>query len=59
MAEQDTSQERTEEPTAKRLEKAHEDGQVARSQELSVAAMMIGRCQLYVPIWWQSNDRIE
>ena len=42
MAEQDTSQERTEEPTAKRLEKAHEDGQVARSQELSVAAMMIG-----------------
>jgi flagellar biosynthetic protein FlhB len=42
MAEQDTTQERTEEPTAKRLEKAHEDGQVARSQELSVAAMMIG-----------------
>ena len=42
MAEQDTSQERTEEPTAKRLEKAREDGQVARSQELSVAAMMIG-----------------
>ena len=136
MAEQDTSQERTEEPTAKRLEKAHEDGQVARSQELSVAAMMIGaasfmylfgdnlltglsdlftagfvfdrkaifsdnllpaafgshalqsmlvltplflftvvialgsagiiggsnddwRRQLYVPVWWQSNDRIE
>jgi len=42
MAEQDTTQERTEEPTAKRLEKAQEDGQVARSQELSVAAMMIG-----------------
>ena len=42
MAEQETTEERSEEPTAKRLEKAREDGQVARSQELSVAMMMIG-----------------
>ena len=42
MAEQDQTEEKTEEPTAKRLEKAREDGQIARSQELSVAAMMIG-----------------
>ena len=42
MAEQDSTAEKTEEPTAKRLEKAREDGQVARSQELSVAMMMIG-----------------
>jgi flagellar biosynthetic protein FlhB len=42
VAEQETTEERSEEPTAKRLEKAREDGQVARSQELSVAAMMIG-----------------
>jgi flagellar biosynthetic protein FlhB len=49
MAEQDTTEERTEEPTAKRLEKAQEDGQVARSQELSVAAMMIGvACFMYL-----------
>ena len=49
MAEQDTTEERTEEPTAKRLEKAREDGQVARSQELSVAAMMIGvACFMYL-----------
>ena len=49
MAEQDTTEERTEEPTAKRLEKAQEDGQVARSQELSVASMMIGvACFLYL-----------
>lgn len=49
MAEQDTTEERTEEPTAKRLEKAQEDGQVARSQELSVAAMMIGvACFFYL-----------
>jgi flagellar biosynthetic protein FlhB len=42
MAEQESTEEKTEEPTAKRLQKAREDGQVARSQELSVAAMMIG-----------------
>ena len=42
MAEQDSGEERSEEPTAKRIEKAREDGQVARSQDLSVAAMMIG-----------------
>ena len=42
MADQDSTEEKTEEPTAKRMEKAREDGQVARSQELSVAAMMIG-----------------
>lgn len=42
MAEQDSTAEKTEEPTARRLEKAREDGQVVRSQELSVAMMMIG-----------------
>ena len=42
MAEQDSTAEKTEEPTAKRLEKAREDGHVVRSQELSVAMMMIG-----------------
>ena len=49
MSDQDTSEERSEEPTAKRLEKAQEDGQVARSQELGVAAMMIGiACFMYL-----------
>ncbi len=42
MSEQSAEEDRTEEPTAKRIEKAREDGQVVRSQELSVAAMMIG-----------------
>ena len=41
MAENDSTEERTEEPTAKRLEKARSEGRVARSQELSVAAMLI------------------
>lgn len=35
------SEERTEEPTAQRLKKAREDGQIARSQELAPAAMMV------------------
>ena len=49
MSDQDTSEERSEEPTAKRLEKAQEDGQVARSQELGVAAMMSGiACCMYL-----------
>ena len=42
MSDQDSSEEREEEPTAKRLQKGRDDGQVARSQELGVAAMMIG-----------------
>ena len=40
MAEE-TSQEKTELPTARRLEKAREDGDVARSKELSMALIMI------------------
>lgn len=40
MAE-DSSQEKTELPTARRLEKAREDGNVARSKELSMAMIMI------------------
>jgi flagellar biosynthesis protein FlhB len=41
MADNDSSQEKTEEPTARRLDKAREDGQVARSTELSAAAVTI------------------
>ncbi len=37
-----TSQERTEEPTARRLQKAREEGQVARSIEAPAAAVVIG-----------------
>jgi flagellar biosynthetic protein FlhB len=38
---EESSQEKTEEPTAQRLKKAREDGQIARSQELAPAAMMV------------------
>ena len=37
----DDSAERTEEPTAQRLSKAREEGQVARSVELSTAAILV------------------
>ncbi|MEN9775134.1 MAG: Flagellar biosynthetic protein FlhB [Pseudomonadota bacterium] len=42
MAEQSDSGERTEEPTAHKLRKAREDGQLPRSVELSAAAVTIG-----------------
>ena len=41
MAEEDSSQEKTEEPTAKRLEKAREDGQIPRSKELTTTAILL------------------
>lgn len=41
MAENDSDQERTERPTARRLEKAREEGQVPRSPELSAAAVLL------------------
>jgi flagellar biosynthesis protein FlhB len=40
MAE-DSGQDKTEEPTAQRLKRARDDGQIARSQELAPAAMMV------------------
>ena len=38
---EDSAQEKTEQPTAKKLEKSREDGQVPRSKELSMAIMMV------------------
>lgn len=37
----DGSEDKTEEPTSKRLQKAREEGQIARSQELTIAATVI------------------
>ena len=41
MAGNENEQERTEQPTAKRLEKAREEGQVPRSHELNTAAVLL------------------
>ncbi len=41
MAEQSSSQDRSEQPTQQRLDKAHREGQVGRSQELSGAVILL------------------
>jgi flagellar biosynthetic protein FlhB len=41
MAEEDSSQEKSEEPTSRRLEKAREEGQVPRSKELATTAVLV------------------
>jgi len=49
MAEEQSSQERSEEPTPKKLQKAREEGQVARSRELTSTALVIsGAATLYL-----------
>lgn len=41
MAEEESSQEKTEEPTPRRLEKAREEGQIPRSRELTTSAILL------------------
>lgn len=41
MADQDSSQEKTEEPTPRRLEKAREEGQAPRSKELATTLVLV------------------
>ena len=41
MQENDNGQQKTEQPTPKRLNKAREDGQVARSRELCTSLLLI------------------
>lgn len=49
MAEGDNSQEKTEEPTARRLQKARDDGQIPRSKELSTSLVLIvGALSLWI-----------
>lgn len=49
MAENDSAQEKTEQPTPKRLEKAREEGNVPRSRELTTTALlMLGTIGLMV-----------
>ncbi len=58
MAEDNADEDqKTEEPTARRLEKAREDGQVPRSQELGIAAVMISAMTfLYLTGGWLINE---
>ncbi|NIB43193.1 flagellar type III secretion system protein FlhB [Pseudomaricurvus alkylphenolicus] len=60
MAEDDSSQEKTEEPTPKRLEKAREDGQVPRSRELTTSAILIaGSVGLFVLMPFMSQRLLD
>ena len=53
MAEDTPQDEKTEEPTARRLEKAKEDGQVLRSQDLTIASVTISViATIYVAGFW-------
>lgn len=42
MSDNDQSQEKTEEPTSRKLEKAKEDGQAPRSKEITTTAVLLG-----------------
>ena len=42
MAEDTPQEEKTEDPTSRRIEKAREDGQVLRSQDMTIAVVTIG-----------------
>ena len=55
MAEQDSTAEKTEEPTAKRLEKAREDGQVVRSPR-AVCGHDDDRCRWLYVYFWRRTD---
>lgn len=52
MAENDNSQEKTEEPTPRRLQKAKEDGQIPRSKELSTSLVLIMGA---LGLWWSGG----
>ena len=53
MADDQDQDQKTEDPTARRLEKAKEEGQVLRSQEASIAAVTVGVIStLYALSFW-------
>ena len=50
------SADRTEEPTSRKLQRSREEGQIARSVELTSAAVMIGAVLCFYLLgkfWWQ------
>lgn len=58
MAEDDSSQEKTEEPTQKKLDKAQEEGQVPRSKELNTLLVLIagaGSLLIFGPMFYEAG----
>ena len=58
MAEEETGQERTEEATPRRLERAREEGQVPRSRELGTAAILLTGSASLLAFGESISDRI-
>ena len=60
MAEEQDQDDKTEDPTARRMEKAREDGQVLRSQDASTAAVTLGViATLYYGGFWFAPKLVE
>ncbi len=51
---EDSDQEKTEEPTSKRLEDARKKGQIARSREFNTFVMLMTSA-----VWWNSSSFLE
>lgn len=58
MADKSSDQEKTEEPTARRLEKAREEGQVAISKEVSSVVLMIAALLMFMSVSGMMYDRL-
>ncbi len=58
MSDKNSDQEKTEEPTARRLEKAREDGQVAISKEVSSVVLMIAALLMFMGVSGMMYDRL-
>ncbi|MCR9133198.1 MAG: flagellar biosynthesis protein FlhB [bacterium] len=59
MADKNSDQEKTEEPTARRLEKAREEGQVAISKEVSSVVLMIAALLMFMGVSGMMYDRLS
>src|SRR6056297_437206 len=59
MSEQKTDQERTEEPTQRKLEKAREDGNVSISKEISSVLLMIVSVIMFLSTGSYMYNRLE
>jgi flagellar biosynthetic protein FlhB len=53
---EDSGQEKTEEPTSKRLEEAHKKGQIARSRELNTFVMLMASSLLFLMMGGQIGN---
>ncbi len=59
MAEEDSGQEKTEEPTGKRLDKAREEGQIPRSKELTTTALLMASALTLLLLGKSMSDQLQ